>query len=120
MINVDIYSLNEKFQTFDPIRPSLFSRGGRGEGGGLRGPDAKNQGYHQLIEKKNCMSHYSLKSMPDANVQSGGFPFVEIWRHKIPSEEGNESLNLDIYSVNGFNFYKNEFLCPESFCSTQN
>ena len=32
----------------NPIRPGLFSRspgrGGGGEGGGLRGPDAKNQG----------------------------------------------------------------------------
>ena len=29
----------------NPIRPGLFSRSpGRGGGGGLRGPDAKNQG----------------------------------------------------------------------------
>ena len=39
--------------------------------GWLRGPDAKNQGYHQLIEIKLYMSQYSHKSMPDAQFESG-------------------------------------------------
>ena len=34
---------------------------------------AKNQGYHQLIEVKLCMSYYSHKSMPDAKFESGSF-----------------------------------------------
>ena len=40
--------------TSTPIRPGLFSRlPGPGEGGGgFRGPDAKNQGYHQLTENE--------------------------------------------------------------------
>ena len=37
-----------------------------GGGGGLRGPDVKNQCKHQPIEMKLCMSHYIPKSIPDA------------------------------------------------------
>ena len=39
----------------------------------VSGLDAKNQGYHQLIEVKLCMSHYRHKSMPDAKFESGSF-----------------------------------------------
>ena len=55
---------------FNPIRPGLFSRSPcpRGEGE-LRGPDAKNQGQHQSIEVKLCMSHYIHKSIPHANLR---------------------------------------------------
>ena len=43
----------------NPIRPGLFSRlPGPGRGGGLSGPDVKNQGQHQPIEMKLGMSHY--------------------------------------------------------------
>ena len=38
---IDTPALNETF--LNPIRPSLFSRS-PGPGGGLRGPDGKNQG----------------------------------------------------------------------------
>ena len=37
--------------------------------GELRGPDAKNQSYHQLIEIKLCMGHYIYKSIPDAKFE---------------------------------------------------
>ena len=56
-----------------PIRPGLFSRSPDQGGGGLRGPDAKNQGYYQPIGIKLCMSHYSHKSMLDAKFESGSF-----------------------------------------------
>ena len=51
--------------------------GGGGGGGGLRGPAAKHRGYHQLIEIKFCMSHYSHDSMPDAKFKSGSFSSFE-------------------------------------------
>ena len=58
---------------FNLIKAGLLSRSpGRG-GGGLRGPDAKNQGYDQPIEMKFRMSNYSHKSMPDAKVEYGSF-----------------------------------------------
>ena len=40
-------------------------------GGGLRGPDAKNQGQHQPIKMKLGMSYYCHKSIPDAKCDSG-------------------------------------------------
>ena len=75
----------------DPIRPGLLRRSpGPEVGGGLRGPDAKNQGYNQLIEMKCCMSHYSHKNMPDAKFVSGSFS--QFWKYdatKFSSEEEN-------------------------------
>ena len=50
--------------------------------GRVRGPDAKNQGYHQPIEMKLCMSQYSHESMPDAKFKSGNFSgFVDMTSH---------------------------------------
>ena len=48
-----------------------FSVVRQGRGCGLRGPDAKNEGYHQQIEMKVCTSHYSHKSILDANFECG-------------------------------------------------
>ena len=60
--------------TVNPITPSLLSRL-PGPPGGLdsEAPDAKNQGYYQLIEMKLCLSHYSHKRMSDAKSESGSF-----------------------------------------------
>ena len=52
--------------SFNPIRPSLFSRS---SGPGLSGLDAKNQSYHQLIVIKLCMGHYIYKSIPGAKFE---------------------------------------------------
>ena len=38
--------------------------------GGLRGPDAKNQGKHQPIDMKLCMSHYIHNSIPHAKFEA--------------------------------------------------
>ena len=38
-------------------------------GGGLSGLDGKNQGHHQPIEIKLCVSLYNYKSMPDAKFE---------------------------------------------------
>ena len=43
------------------------------EGEGAQRPRCQNQGYHQPIEIKCCMSHYSHKSMPDAKFESVNF-----------------------------------------------
>ena len=66
----------ENFLGFDKLvtHPGPFSRTfSQARGGGLKGPDAKNQGYHQPIEMKLCMSQYSHKSMPDAKFESASF-----------------------------------------------
>ena len=63
----------------NPIRPACqsFARPR-----GVRGPDAKNQGYHQPIEMKLCMNQYSHESMPDAKFKSGNFSgFVDMTSH---------------------------------------
>ena len=64
------------FIHLSPIRPGFFirlpARGG-GEGGRLRGPNAKNQAYHQPTEMELCMGHYSHKHMPDAKFEYGSF-----------------------------------------------
>ena len=60
----DIFAGASRIDLGKSISSSAFSvvplaRGG----GGLRGPDAKNQGHHPPTEMKVCMSHYSHKSM---------------------------------------------------------
>ena len=49
---------------FNPISRSP------GPQGGIKGPDAKNQGKHQSTEMKVCMSLYVRKSLPNAKFQS--------------------------------------------------
>ena len=72
-----------------PIRPGLFSRlPGRG-GGGLRGPDGKNQGQHQPIEIKLCMCHYIHKSIPDAKFEvDSSFSFGDMMSQNFPQKKG--------------------------------
>ena len=53
------------------------ARGG-GEVGGIRGPDAKNPGKHQLIEMKLCMSHYIYTSIPDAKFEAGSLSIFRV------------------------------------------
>ena len=59
--------MNEHFSALslllclNPISPAFSVRQARG---GLRGLDAKNQGQHQPIEIKLCISHYIYKSIP--------------------------------------------------------
>ena len=73
---------DEIVHLFNPISPGLFSRspglggGGGGGGRGLRGPDAKNQGYHKSIEIKLCLSHYIHRSIPDEKFESVSFSIV--------------------------------------------
>ena len=46
---------------------------------------------------------------------------LEIWRHKISLGRREQVMKFGyLPPENGFNFKKNEFLCPESFFSTQN
>ena len=58
----------------NPIRHDLFSRS-PGPGGGLRGPNAKNQVYHQPIEMKHCLSQYSSKACLMQNLSLVDFLF---------------------------------------------
>ena len=55
VVEIGIYSLK-------PIKPG---------GGGLRGPDAKNQGYHQPIEMKLCMSLSKKNIYPPPPPKNG-------------------------------------------------
>ena len=57
--------------------------------GGLRGPDAKNQGYHPLIEIKLGMSHYGHKSIPGGKLESGSFSsFGDMTSQNFPQRKG--------------------------------
>ena len=89
---IGIWISVEILGTVNPIRPRLFShsRGpGGGGGGGLIDLDAKNQGYHQLIEMKLCMSHFSHKSMPDAKFESGSLSiFGDTMSQIFPLKKG--------------------------------
>ena len=54
---------------FNPIRTGLFSHlPGQGEGGWLACSDAKNQGYHQPIKVKLCMSDFTIKDLMSARL----------------------------------------------------
>ena len=64
----------------------------------LRGPDAKNQGYHQLIEMKLCMSQYSYESMPDAKFEIGSFSgFGDVTSQNFPLKRGT-SYKIRIFT----------------------
>ena len=67
-------------------------------GGGLTGPDARNQNDHQLIEMKFCVNHYSHKSMSDVKFKSGGFStFGNMASKNFPQNKGTSPSNSDIY-----------------------
>ena len=56
---------------------------------GFRGPDAKNQGYHQPTEMKLCMSQYSNERMPDAKFESSRFSsFEDMTSQNFPLKTG--------------------------------
>ena len=55
---------------FNPIRP-------------------ENQGYHQPIEMKLCVSHYSHKRMPDSKFESGSFSISgDMTSQNFPLQKG--------------------------------
>ena len=74
------------------IKPGLFSRlPGRGGGGGLRGPDAKNQ----PIEMKLGMSHYGHKIIPNAKFESGSsFSFGDMTSQNFPQKKRSHQIQL--------------------------
>ena len=80
----------------NPIRPGLFSHS---PGQELIGPDAKNQGYHQPIEMKLGMTHYSHKSVPNAKFESGSFSiFGNMTSQNFTLKRGrNNSSSSSIY-----------------------
>ena len=55
------------------------------------------------------------------NLSLVAFLYLEIWRHKISLWRREQVIEFGYLTPeNGFKFYKNEFLCSESFSSTQN
>ena len=67
------------------------------------------------------MSHNGHKSIPDAKFESGSSSSFGDMMSQISLEEGNKSSNSAIYPrKTGLTLKKKEFLCPESFFSTQN
>ena len=87
----------------NPIWSGLFSRS-PGPGVWLRGPDAKNQGYHQPIEMKLCMNQYSHESIPDAKSECGSFSsFGDMTPQNFPLKRGTFGY---LPPENGFNFEK--------------
>ena len=58
-------------------------------GGGVTGPDAKIQGYHQPIETKLGMDHYGHKRIPNAQFEAGSFSsFGDKTSQNLPRKKG--------------------------------
>ena len=67
------------------------------------------------------MSHHGHKSIPDAKFESGNSSsFGSMTSQNFPREMEQVIKFGYLPPENGFNFKKNEFLCPESFFSSQN
>ena len=76
------------------------------------------------IELALCMSHYNEKIIADEKVESGGSSSFGDLTSQISLRRKERVIKFGYLSPeNGFNFEKNEFLCeflcPESFFSTQ-
>ena len=67
------------------------------------------------------MSDYIHKSIPHAKFEAdSSSSFGDIHVTKFPSEQGNESSKSASYPRKTGLTFKNGFLCPELFFSTQN
>ena len=66
------------------------------------------------------MGYYVYKSIPDAKFEVDSSFFWGYDVTKFSSKEGKESSDSTIYPRKTGLTLKNEFLCPESFFSTQN
>ena len=63
--------------------------------------------------------HYGHRSISNENLSL--VALLEIWRHKIPLGRKEQVIKFGyLPREDGFNFKRSEFLCPESFFSTQN
>ena len=63
----------------------------------------------------------SIKAFLMQNLRLIALLVLEIWRHKFFLKWRERVIRFDyLPPENGFNFKKNDFLCPESFFSTQN
>ena len=73
-------------------------RQGRGEG--LRGPDAKNQVQHKMIENgmKLCTSHYARKIILDAKFEADSYSsFGDMTSQNFPQKNGR-SLRIRLFT----------------------
>ena len=89
-----LFSLTISGPAFSVVRQT---RGGGGRRG-RRGPDAKNQCYHQPIEIKLCLSHYGPKSMPDAKFESGSFPIFRDMMSQNSSIEKGTGHRIQLFT----------------------
>ena len=65
---------------------------------------------NQPIEMKLCISHYSYKSIPDANLRLIALLVLEIWRTKISLRRREQVIKFGyLPPENGFNFKKMSF-----------
>ena len=67
------------------------------------------------------MSHYGHKSIPDAKFESGtSSRFGDMTSQNFPQKKGT-SHQIRLFTPGKWvSLLKNEFLCPESFFSSQN
>ena len=67
------------------------------------------------------VGHYGHKSIPDAKFESGSsFSFGDMASQNFPQKKGTSHQILLFTPGKRVYLLKNEFLCPESFISTQN
>ena len=102
------------------IRPGLFSRSPGPRGGSEAQMPNIKVNINQL--KWNlAWVIMAIKAFLMQNLSLIALLVLEIWRHKISLGRREQVMKFGyLPPENGFNFKKNEFLCPESFFSTQN
>ena len=68
------------------------------------------------------MGHYIYKSIPDAKFEvDSSFSFGDMTSQNFPQKKGmSHPIRLFTHGKRGLTLEKKQFLCPESFFSTQN
>ena len=115
-----LYWLSLSNKSFNPIRPGLFSRS-LGPGGGSEAQMPKIEVNINQLKWNLAWVIMAIKAFLMQNLSLTALLVLEIWRHKISLGRRERVTKFGyLPPENGFNFKKNEFLCPESFFSTQN
>ena len=105
----------------NPIKPDLFSPS-PGRGGGTQRPGCQKSRLPSTDWNETLHESFiAIKACLMQNLSVVAFLFLEIWRRKITLWRRERVIKFGyLPPENEFNFRKSEFLCPESFFSTQN
>ena len=110
------------FTNLNPIRPDLFSvLQARGGGAGSEAQVPKIKVNINRLKWNFVWVIIAIKAFLMQNLRLMALLVLEIWCHKISLKRKEQVIKFGyLPPENGLNFKKKEFLCPESFLSTQN